>query len=81
LTGVFPAYRKGPMGDPFKVSCATCHQGKNKPMGGYPMAKDYHALWGAPGLYTVPSSFPAPLQAPQPTQPVASAGGAANPAG
>ncbi|MDE2619507.1 MAG: photosynthetic reaction center cytochrome c subunit [Sphingomonadales bacterium] len=48
LAGVFPANRKGAMGDPFKVNCATCHQGKNKPMGGFQMAKDYHALWGAP---------------------------------
>lgn len=82
LTSAFPAYRKGPMGDPFKVSCATCHQGKNKPMGGYPMAKDYHALWGAPGNATVPATFPTPLQAPTPTQPVASAAparGAATP--
>ena len=31
-----------------RMNCATCHQGKNKPMGGFQMAKDYHALWGAP---------------------------------
>jgi photosynthetic reaction center cytochrome c subunit len=74
LTGVFPANRKGPMGDPFKVSCATCHQGKNKPMGGYKMAKDYHALWGDPGMAPVPASMPAAAPAPMPAataQPVA----------
>ena len=26
LTHVFPAYRKGPQGDPNKVNCGTCHQ-------------------------------------------------------
>lgn len=71
LAGVFPANRKGTMGDPFKVNCATCHQGKNKPMGGFQMAKDYHALWGAPtpaamaaapaaGASTAPAGAPAP---------------------
>ncbi|OBX20593.1 hypothetical protein A9995_02490 [Erythrobacter sp. QSSC1-22B] len=44
LTDVFPANRKGAMGDPFKVNCTTCHQGQNKPMGGVPMAWDYPAL-------------------------------------
>ena len=45
LAPVFPANRKGTMGDPFKANCATCHRGQNKPLGGYPMAKDYPALW------------------------------------
>lgn len=67
LKDVFPAHRKGPMGDPFKVSCATCHQGKNKPMGGYKMAKDYPALWGTP------TSTPAAAPAPAPAQPSATA--------
>jgi photosynthetic reaction center cytochrome c subunit len=44
LASVFPANRKGVRGDPFKVNCTTCHQGQNKPMGGYQMAKDYPAL-------------------------------------
>lgn len=53
LTNVIPAvhttmgadqYRKGPMGDPYKVNCATCHQGLNKPMNGYPMLKDHPTL-------------------------------------
>ncbi|MFW2350900.1 photosynthetic reaction center cytochrome PufC [Qipengyuania sp.] len=45
LTDVLPDNRKGEMGDPFKANCNTCHRGQNKPLGGYPMAKDYPALW------------------------------------
>lgn len=71
LKDVFPAHRKGPMGDPFKVSCATCHQGKNKPMGGYQMAKDYKALWGAP--MAMPATAPAAPAAPATSAPVAAA--------
>lgn len=48
LQSVFPANRLGTEGDPFKVNCTTCHQGKNKPMGGAQMAKDYPALQSAP---------------------------------
>lgn len=48
LTGVFPENRLGSEGDPFKTNCTTCHQGKNKPMGGYPMVKDYPALQRLP---------------------------------
>lgn len=58
LTNVFPPYRKGKMNDPFKVNCTTCHQGKAKPMNGYPMAKDYPALWG-PAATTTAAAMPA----------------------
>jgi photosynthetic reaction center cytochrome c subunit len=44
LAGVFPANRKGPMGDVAKVNCATCHQGVNKPLYGVSMVADYLAL-------------------------------------
>ncbi|WP_454599166.1 photosynthetic reaction center cytochrome PufC [Qipengyuania sp. SM2507] len=44
LADVFPANRKGAMGDPFKVNCTTCHRGQNKPLGGAKMAWDYPAL-------------------------------------
>ena len=44
LADVFPANRLGSEGDPFKTNCTTCHQGLNKPMGGFPMVKDYPAL-------------------------------------
>ena len=48
LTGTFPANRLGPSGDVAKVSCATCHQGLNKPLGGAAMAAAYPALTPAP---------------------------------
>ena len=44
LTDVFPANRKGPMGDVLKVNCATCHNGVNKPLYGFSMAKEYPEL-------------------------------------
>lgn len=47
LAKVFPANRKGPHGDVYKVNCQTCHQGLNKPLGGVSMLKDYPDL-GAP---------------------------------
>lgn len=37
LASVFPAYRKGPHGDPYKANCQTCHQGQSKPLGGISM--------------------------------------------
>jgi photosynthetic reaction center cytochrome c subunit len=44
LTPVFPVERLGPLGDAPKVSCATCHQGQNKPLKGAPLLKDHPAL-------------------------------------
>ncbi|OCW58488.1 photosynthetic reaction center cytochrome PufC [Hoeflea olei] len=38
---VFPANRKGPEGDVFKVSCNTCHNGVQKPMYGASMLENY----------------------------------------
>ncbi len=46
LTPSFPANRLGVLGDVAKVSCATCHQGLNKPLKGAPMLKDHPALAG-----------------------------------
>lgn len=58
--------RRGPHGDPLKVNCATCHQGVNKPLGGYKMLKDYPALKGsyapAPALAPVVAAVPAPAE-------------------
>jgi len=53
LTNIFPArhpgaadpYRKGPMGDVYKINCATCHQGVNKPMNGLSMRGENPVLW------------------------------------
>ena len=71
LQGVFPDYRKGPQGDPYKVNCATCHQGLSKPLGGISMISQAPALKGTPqpvaqaeggpGASTeVPAAFNAP---------------------
>ncbi len=46
LNDVLPASRKGPYGDPMRVSCMTCHQGVYKPLYGAPMLKDYPSLAG-----------------------------------
>ena len=71
LASVFPAYRKGPHGDPYKVNCTTCHQGLSKPLGGISMIAQAPILRGAPrpvaraeggpGAATaVPAAFNAP---------------------
>lgn len=39
-----PDNRKGPLGDPLKLACNTCHQGAYKPLYGAPMLKDYPNL-------------------------------------
>jgi photosynthetic reaction center cytochrome c subunit len=44
LTDRFPPERLGPNGDVAKISCATCHQGVNKPLYGAPMLQDYPSL-------------------------------------
>ncbi len=59
LTSVFPAFRKGPHGDPYKINCTTCHQGLNKPLGGVSVLKDYPFLAGAAALPVV-GKAPAP---------------------
>ena len=44
LGEVLPSSRKGPLGDPYKIYCSTCHQGAYKPLYGAPMLKDYPSL-------------------------------------
>lgn len=44
LGEVLPASRKGPLGDPYKIYCSTCHRGAYKPLYGAPMLKDYPSL-------------------------------------
>ena len=72
LTSVFPANRKGPHGDVYKVNCTTCHQGLNKPLGGVSMLKDYPYL-AKPTLApaVVPATPTAPRAAPTTTAAVA----------
>lgn len=50
LTPVFPANRKGPQGDPYKVNCMTCHQGLQKPLGGQSMLARSPTLRGPVGV-------------------------------
>lgn len=70
LTTVFPANRKGELGDVAKLNCATCHQGVNKPLAGVPMLKDHPEL-AAYRPYAAPAPAapaPAPTTAPGPSQ-------------
>ncbi len=39
-----PDSRKGPLGDPLKVSCKTCHQGAYKPLYGASMIDEFPSL-------------------------------------
>lgn len=65
LTDVFPATRKGPLGDVAKLNCSTCHQGAYKPLYGASMLKDYVTALAAP--------VPAPVVAPPAEAPPADA--------
>ena len=61
LTAVFPANRKGPHGDPYKVNCMTCHQGLSKPLGGVSMLADNPMLKGPPVPVAPSEMAPAPV--------------------
>ena len=54
LNDILPASRKGPLGDPMRIGCETCHQGVNKPLFGAPMLKDYPVL-GQPAKAAAPA--------------------------
>ncbi|MFN3462049.1 MAG: photosynthetic reaction center cytochrome PufC [Oceanibaculum sp.] len=54
LTPVFPAERKGPEGDVFKVGCGTCHNGVQKPLYGTSMMEAYRETLGVKGATDVP---------------------------
>jgi len=56
-TDWLPDHRKGPLGDPLKVNCGTCHQGAYKPLLGKNMVKDYPNLARAT-LYQAPAAEP-----------------------
>ena len=58
VTDILPAHRKGPLGDPLKVGCNTCHQGAYKPLYGAPMAPAYPGLLAV--MKTTPPAPPAP---------------------
>ena len=59
LTSVFPAFRKGPHGDVYKVNCTTCHQGVSKPLGGVSMIAQAPALKGPEMPTATPEGGPA----------------------
>lgn len=63
LRAVFPAYRKGPHGDPYKVNCTTCHQGVSKPLGGVSMIAQAPALKGTPVQTAAPEGGPGAAKA------------------
>jgi photosynthetic reaction center cytochrome c subunit len=68
LRNVFPAARKGPLGDSPKVYCATCHQGIYKPLYGVSMLAKFKVELGGPPLTTAPLMAPyvPPPDVPQP---------------
>jgi photosynthetic reaction center cytochrome c subunit len=47
---LLPATNKGPLGDPLKINCATCHRGAYKPLYGAPMLADYPSLAELSGM-------------------------------
>ena len=59
LKPVFPATRLGPLGDPKKVNCGTCHNGAPKPLLGASMLESYETSLGAQAAVT-PAAMPAP---------------------
>ena len=65
LNPILPASRKGPLGDPMRIACETCHQGVNKPLLAAPMLKDYPEL----GPLNDPAAAPEP--APEAVAPAA----------
>ncbi|RFC64953.1 photosynthetic reaction center cytochrome c subunit [Fulvimarina endophytica] len=55
ITDVFPPERLGPLGDPAKVHCGTCHRGETKPLGGYDLMHAYTAGLSEDGNVPDPS--------------------------
>jgi photosynthetic reaction center cytochrome c subunit len=58
LADILPANRKGPLGDPLKVTCSTCHNGAYKPLYGASMLKDYPGLAGPLPVQTAAAASP-----------------------
>ena len=66
LHDVFPATRRGPLGDSAKVNCATCHQGVFKPLYGVSMVTTFPELQGPTPAYVAPVAAPVPATPPPP---------------
>jgi photosynthetic reaction center cytochrome c subunit len=78
LQPVYPAHRLGALNDAPKTSCATCHQGVNKPLYGVSMLNDY-PVWRAPlsGATTEAPVYTGPYLDPNnPVDPAAEPGAA-----
>ncbi|QMW23976.1 photosynthetic reaction center cytochrome PufC [Sandaracinobacteroides saxicola] len=75
VANVMPAKRLGPAGDAYKVNCATCHQGVNKPLNGVSMLPDHPALAG-PRMPVAPVAAPVVATPAAPATPVAAAAAA-----
>ena len=58
LITVFPANRRGPLGDVAKANCATCHQGAYKPLYGSHLARYYPAVLDSSMRPEVPLQAP-----------------------
>ena len=67
VANVLPADQKGPHGDPYKINCATCHNGINKPMYGVSMRKDNPVLWPAGAAVATAATLMAPKADPNAT--------------
>jgi photosynthetic reaction center cytochrome c subunit len=66
---VFPAYRKGELGDSPKINCATCHQGIYKPLYGVSMLSSFKTeLGGPPAVQAAAEVKPATDTTPNPVQ-------------
>jgi photosynthetic reaction center cytochrome c subunit len=78
VVDILPDHRKGPLGDPQKVSCQTCHQGAYKPLFGVSMLADYPALAAPPPVKTAEAPAAPAASAAQPAP--AAAPAAATPA-
>ena len=72
LAGVLPADQKGPNGDPYKINCATCHNGINKPMNGVSMRAENPVLWPA-AVVSATVAMMAPKAGPSAAAPVSGA--------
>lgn len=64
LGPVYPDYRLGEHGDAPKGNCATCHYGKNKPLNGALMVKDWPSLAGPEQLNYEPPTEAAQAEVP-----------------
>lgn len=67
LSAVLPASQKGPHGDPYKINCATCHNGIAKPMNGVSMRAENPTLWPAAGAVLTAPAIMAPKADPNAT--------------